>query len=297
MNRLLAVLLGTSLLQLAAPTQREVVTALSSTLADGHVDEAMGKHLADVLHRKLDAGAFDLAATPEQFAAAITDLLQLETKDVHLVLRYVGTSTQGTAAAQPAFTLPPMFTRTEVLAGNVGFMKVRHFMGTNQEIDDAMAKLSGVSALVIDLGDSLGGEPELVQHFSSYLFEQRTHLLDMLARGEAQPVERWTSEVPGQRFPNVRVYVLTSSRTFSAAESFAFGLQATKRAVIVGETTRGGGHFTTNKRLTQGFALVLPIGRAYDPRTGKGWQGTGVQPDVNVPYAIALKAAIEHLHS
>jgi len=297
MSRLLAVIVGTSLLQMGAPAQREVVTALSSTLADGYVDEAMGKHLSDVLHVKLDAGGFDRAASPEQFAAAMTDLLQRETKDLHLVLRYIGTSAQGPAAAQPAFTLPPMFTRTEVLAGNVGFMKVRHFMGTNQEIDDAMSKLAGVSALVIDLGDSLGGEPELVQHFSSYLFAQRTHLLNMLARGEAQPMERWTADVPGRRFPNEPVYVLTSARTFSAAESFAFGLQATRRATIVGETTRGGGHFTTFKRLPQGFSLVLPIGRAYDPRTGKGWQGQGVQPDINVPYLNAFEAAIKHLHS
>src|SRR5262245_4960202 len=74
---------------------------------------------------------------------------------------------------------------------------------------------------------------------------RRRTLLDLLARGAAKPEERWTLDsVPGDRLANIPLYVLTSRRTFSVAESFAFGLRITGRAKVVGETTAGGGHFT-----------------------------------------------------
>ena len=82
------------------------------------------------------------------------------------------------------------------------------------------------------------------------------------------------------------------SRVLSAAESFAFGLQVTERVTIVGERTAGAGHFgDTMRPLAHGFEMFLPIGRTYDPATGKGFEVDGVAPDYEVPYAKALKKA------
>jgi C-terminal processing protease CtpA/Prc len=89
------------------------------------------------------------------------------------------------------------------------------------------------------------------------------------------PQERWTLEtVPGKRLTNVPVYILTSRRTFSAGESFTFGLKVTRRATLVGERTGG-------------------VGRSYDPRTNKGWEAEGIEPDVEVPQDKALERALE----
>jgi len=41
---------------------------------------------------------------------------------------------------------------------------------------------------------------------------------------------------------DVPIFVLTSHRTFSAAEEFTYNLKHLNRATIVGETTGGGAH-------------------------------------------------------
>jgi hypothetical protein len=85
--------------------------------------------------------------------------------------------------------------------------------------------------------------------------------------------------------------VLTSKRTFSGAEGFAFALKNQKRATIVGEVTGGGAHTTMFQRLHDHFGIRIPVGRAFDPITKSNWEGVGVQPDVPAPANDALRVA------
>ncbi|MBC7788868.1 MAG: S41 family peptidase, partial [Anaerolineae bacterium] len=99
--------------------------------------------------------------------------------------------------------------------------------------------------------------------------------------------------------PTKPVYLLTSKSTFSAAEGFAYDLQALGRAIIVGEPTGGGAHPYENVKLDEHYVLGLPVSRSVNPITGRNWQGTGVRPDVAVPadsaYTVALRLAHERL--
>jgi hypothetical protein len=52
--------------------------------------------------------------------------------------------------------------------------------------------------------------------------------------------------------------VLTSTRTFSGAEEFAYNLQARKRAIIVGETTGGGAHPGQGVSVPRGLTTFVP---------------------------------------
>jgi len=100
--------------------------------------------------------------------------------------------------------------------------------------------------------------------------------------------------VPGRRFGSTKpVYVLTSKRTFSAAENFAYDLQALKRVVVVGEPSGGGAHPNEVKKLTPHFAMSIAIGRSINPITNADWEGSGVIPDVPVPADRALEKALE----
>ncbi|HLM68948.1 MAG TPA: S41 family peptidase [Longimicrobium sp.] len=91
--------------------------------------------------------------------------------------------------------------------------------------------------------------------------------------------------------PARRVYVLTSSGTFSAGEALAYDLRSHRRATIVGETTAGGAHPGGMESVSEHFAVRVPSGRAINPVTGTNWEGTGVQPDVAVDAGAALPAA------
>jgi retinol-binding protein 3 len=273
---------------LPAHQTADVVHAVGAALKDGYVYEDIGRRLSDRLERERAAGTFDRESAID-LGRTLTTCLRAETNDRHLSVWAPGGEPDGLRLLQGK-----MIARAEILPGNIGYIDMRTFTGKPSDIDAAVDAVQAAGALIIDLGENLGGSPPIVQYLSSYLFSQRTHLLNVIARGWAQPEERWTLDrVEGQRLPNIPVYVLTSARTFSAAESFAFGLRVTGRAKIIGQTTAGGGHFVKLVSLPYGMHMTVPIGRAYDAQTGKGWQGDGIVPDVKVPYAVALATALK----
>ncbi len=159
--------------------------------------------------------------------------------------------------------------------------------------DEVMLSLAGADALIIDLRRNGGGGPWMVRYLSGFLFDEPTHLADTWARGMDAPAERWTLDgQPTDAFRDKPVFVLTSGFTFSAAESFTFGLKINDRITIVGERTGGGGHFTDTAKLSDELTLSVPRGRTYDPETGKGWEAEGILPDIEVPRGEALERAL-----
>ena len=294
-------LLAVAFLQLAALTfaqLRETVEAIKTTLVEQYVEPMEGTRLARALTDALNRGGFVSTADPDGFAAALQRLLQRESRDRHLLVWH-GAPVDILKLAGGRLT-GPSIGRTERRPDDVGYVEVRHFLTEVQgeaaiaaQIDGAMRAMSGASALVLDLRSNPGGSLSAVAHLATYLFASRTHLLTRALRARPEAIEAWTrEEVPGARMPVVPVYVLTSADTFSAGEAFAFALQSTRRAVVVGERTGGGGYSGTFARLPHGLTMFVSTGRTFDPRTGKGWQVDGVRPDREVPAAEALDVAL-----
>lgn len=117
----------------------------------------------------------------------------------------------------------------------------------------------------------------MVRRMASWLFDHPVQWYNPRAESSAQLVT--ASPVPGSELAHKPIFVLTSSRTFSGAEHFAYNLKTMKRATIVGETTSGASHAGT----------AAPPSRAEEPKPI--WEGTGVQPDVKVDAADALRTA------
>jgi C-terminal processing protease CtpA/Prc len=128
---------------------------------------------------------------------------------------------------------------------------------------------------------------------SSYLFTEVVHLNDFYVRETDTKREFFTTaEVEGRRYGKDKpVYVLTSSRTFSAAEEFTYNLKNLKRSTTVGETTGGGAHPGGIRPITAHFGIWLPNGRAINPITKTNWEGTGIEPDIKIESGQALQAA------
>ena len=155
-----------------------------------------------------------------------------------------------------------------------------------------MTSLNHADALIFDVRDNPGGYANMVALIATYLFDHPTHLNDFYDRGENSTEQSWTlPPVPGNRLADKPVFVLTSHSTFSAAEGFSYDLKMLKRATLVGETTSGRGHMGMGHRIDDHFTIRVPGMRVVNPISKTNWEGTGVEPDVKVSAADALKTA------
>jgi Peptidase family S41/N-terminal domain of Peptidase_S41 in eukaryotic IRBP len=187
------------------------------------------------------------------------------------------------------------FEKAEHYAPNIGYLKLNAFEEPENCVSTAIAAmnfLANSDALIIDLRDNHGGAPRMAAVISSYLFDEPTHLDDIYDRGQNTIEQLWTFPyLPGKKFADKPVFVLTSARTFSVAEEFSYDLKSLKRATLIGETTGGGAHTVAPHRIDDHFFIRVPFGRFVNPVTKTDWEGTGVEPDVKVSAAEALDVA------
>ena len=75
------------------------------------------------------------------------------------------------------------------------------------------------------------------------------------------------------------LYILVNKKTASAAEAFAFTLQAQGRAVIIGQTSAGGAHMNTWYPVNDEIFVSVSTAAPVLPGTERSWEGKGVKPD------------------
>jgi len=188
------------------------------------------------------------------------------------------------------------FEKVERLGGNIGYLDLRGFVLPELAAETAigtMGFLANTSALIVDLRHNGGGHSGMVAFMCSYFFHaEPVHLNDFYHRPSDRTVQSWTlPDIPGKRYVDKEVYLLTSQDTFSGAEEFAYNLKNLKRATLIGETTGGGAHTKNGYQINEHFEVAVPDGYAINPITGTNWEGTGVTPDIEVPADLALETA------
>jgi hypothetical protein len=132
----------------------------------------------------------------------------------------------------------------------------------------------------------------MVNHIINYFLKAKTHVVDIYIRSENTTLPYYAGgQDAGNPLTVMPIYILTSYKTFSAAEGLSYELQSLKRATIVGENTRGGAHTVTYRPLSSGFVTDIPFGRAISPVTKTNWELTGVKPDISCTADQALETA------
>lgn len=296
---------------ISAEDRDETVETIALYVSDLFYDEARANSIAARLRHELSAGAFEAISTTEDLSQALTDALSPE--DRHFRVGYIGpeavraimagesTDTGADYQAEAQANLEDInygFSQARVFPGNVAYLESQRFYDADQSREAAIAALAfgrHARAVIVDLRQNNGGPPSMVRFLASYFLsgDERVLLNTMHFRGADEPNQLWSMvDHPAGHDPDVPLFVLTSSRTGSAAEAFAYHLQAMGRAVIVGEVSAGagnpGGQFLTDL----GFSIFISTGSGVNPVTGTNWEGRGVLPDVMVGQEDALTTAL-----
>ncbi len=288
---------------------REIVDDVAEGLR-GYVFADKAEMMGERMRQALAAGGYASIDEPRALARRLTDDLVAVSGDKHLRVIYSASKLpqprdqQGMTpeqierskehAAADNFGMPV----AEIRVGNVGYLKVLGFLPPEvaaEAVEKTISKLADADALIIDLRQNGGGSPHGVALMTSYLFGKKpVHLNDIYHRGKDRTESFHTSpDAPGKHFGGRKpIFVLTSSRTFSAGEEFAYNLKALGRATIVGEVTGGGAHPTEFVRVSDHWGVALPSARAINPITKTNWEGAGVEPDIEVSADQALDEAL-----
>lgn len=287
---------------LDASARRALVERVADAFETSYVLPDIGKKISAALRAHEKHGDYRSMRYGIELASKLTEHLREISDDRHAEVRFSFFATppqssedQSAAESRRLAAINCGFVKAEHLRPNIGYVKVDMFADPAICARTASAAMNFVAdsdALILDLRDNRGGGG-IGEFIASYLFEQRTHLNDAVDRAGATQ-EGWTSpDVPGKKFVGKPVFVLTSKRTFSAAEDLSYGLQNLKRATLVGETTRGGAHMIKVEPIGDHFSIAVPFARSVSPITKTNWQGTGIEPDVKVAAGEALDVAVK----
>ncbi len=289
------------------PARRVVAEAVAARVEADYVFADKAAAAARLVRSRARSGAYDRAGSERAFVEALTADLFSVTRDKHLVVRH---SAAGYPKAEPVgqpdpsaqeaelralrrqnFSVP----RAEVLPGNIGYLRIDLFQAPQDAgptLVAAMGFLKHTEALIFDLRENGGGDAAAVALVLSYLVPPQTQFVSYRDRA-GKEAQSWSAPyAPGGPWSTTRpVYVLTSGKTFSAAEEFAYDLQQLKRGTIVGARSRGGANPGVIHRLSDHHRMFVPNEAAVSPLSGGNWEGVGVSPDVAVEPAQALSTA------
>jgi len=292
--------------------QKKTIDSLIQALNNNYVFPDVAKEMGQHLMTNWETGAYRSLTDPYAFADRLTTDIQSISRDKHLRVNYdpqgVQHMRQVPADGEEDNGPPEAFLKdikrnnygfkeVKILEGNVGYLDLRGFLPPELGGETAAAVmnyLSNTDAIIFDLRRNGGGSPGMIQLLTSYLYPagEYVHLNNFYYRPSNDTSQTWTLPyIPGKRNPDAKVYVLTSSRTFSAAEEFTYNLKNLERGTIIGETTGGGAHPGGMFPIADSFVAFVATGRAINPITNTNWEGTGVSPHVEISPEAALEKA------
>jgi len=186
---------------------------------------------------------------------------------------------------------------------------------TADRFEELFDELSQASAMIIDIRENGGGNSGVgwrvlrlltSESFLSSTWFTREYRPAFRAwkRPEGRYVRPAGVHAPdGERVFNGPVVVLTSPRTYSAAEDFCVSFLSMKRGIVMGEPTGGSTGQPLRLQLPGGITAAVCSKRDRFP-DGTDFVGVGIQPDVHVAPTLAdiragrdtvLEAAIAEL--
>ena len=214
--------------------------------------------------------------------------------------------------------MPPAIEHAGWIVPGIAFIRFNGFPSEPETIVAArkfMSDHAAATTIIFDVRTHMGGGLGEMDEIFPWLFGEPTQLVTMATRKSVDEAggspldgvpslrvvpgdpafvtrEHWVTPGTSPDLRKAKVFVLTSGFSASAAEHFVLALKQTGRATVIGRATAGANHFGGDQDLGGGYSVFLPVGRSYDPKTGKDWEGVGILPDIDVAPEQALVIAL-----
>jgi hypothetical protein len=296
-----------SALKIDAAERQRVVEAVAGNLQAHYYDHDKAQDASAAILALERRGAYDAIVDGPDLAVRLTSDIRSYTSDVHLIVQYSSRPLPAQPAPPPAAVSEQYreamkqqnctFEKVEALPNNIGYIKLNSFPDPavcGAEARAALQHLKQADAIIFDLRDNGGGQPDMVAQMAAPLFDHPVPWFNP----RANPSSTMLSPARGSRLANKPVYILTSTLTRSGAEHFTYNLKMLKRATIVGENTAGSAELGVFHRIDDQFGMGIPETPIANPYGKPDWELIGVAPDVKVPAATALataeKLALQH---
>jgi hypothetical protein len=310
----------------ASVSADQIAENYAALLERDYVYPETGKRYAAAIRAGITAGRYKTLSGPALGEAIDKDVAAVS-PDGHLRVRAPEAAAAAAAAPAPGAAAPvrrPPKVPVEQagwIAPGIAFVRFNVFpddAAVTAQAAKFMTDHADAKAIIFDLRTHNGGGLDQMDVIFPWLFAEPTRLVTMATRASVDarggsPIdglasmrvvkgedgmvtrEHWATPGSETRLRDAKIYVLTSGASASAAEHFSLAMKHSGRGTLVGAPTAGANHFGSGEDLGGGYGAFIPVGRTYDPVTGKDWEGDGVQPDIAVAPADALVRVLTDL--
>ncbi len=290
--------------KLDAAFREKTIESINKLLKERYTYPEIAEKMEAELRMRQKQGDYDSITDGDEFAKLLTEHLRGVFDDKHMKVTFSAKPIPERSSANGAPTEEEIrqarirqgrenfgVAKLEILPGNVGLMQINYFAPLDWARDTYTAAfnyLGNTDALIIDARWNRGSmDIETMPFFSGYLFEKPVEFGDIFVRERNEKrILMTASEVPGKRYADKPVFVLTSGRTASGAEAFTAAMKRLKRATVIGESTKGATMPGGTVRVNDHFTIWISTGRS---STGTAQnENKGTPPDITVPTADAI---------
>ena len=279
----------------------KLVSKIQGKVDSLYLDETKGKIISHDLESNLISGKYYTAKSKSELAEIINEEFFYQTKDRHFTLKYYPSNLDQKESLFSFMDVLQMenygINNVEYFLGNIGYFKLDRIPPPeilNKALEPTFNLIKNATSIIIDLRDN-GGGVDSDYLCGCFLGKEKRNLGYFKYRNQPNEEQCTSPELCPLQLDSADLYLLTSSRTFSAAEAFAYNLQSLNRVTIVGEVTGGGGNPAISFPIEKDFWISIPFGYSVNAITESNWEGKGVQPDIVVPEKDALAATIKEI--